>query len=243
MLRAIAGLVKPPRGQIARRRRLAGPPEKRLFRKPDERRVGLVFQEYALFPHLTVRQNVAYAGKERAAEYLGNAPHRPFANARGQQRSPVASDSGRPRTTLARGRLDPARQAALRTRRTKAPSACRAPGAAAGARVADDPRHARLRRRRRTRKTRVGVIVDGQLRQFATQANSVTDHRRLRCILHRSQLAPGVVRRLDDDMTRIELDSGELVTRPIGAKGSRSRHVCPGKSRSAASTNKIPPRT
>jgi molybdate transport system ATP-binding protein len=33
---------------------------------PDERRVGLVFQEYALFPHMTVRANVAYAGRERA---------------------------------------------------------------------------------------------------------------------------------------------------------------------------------
>jgi molybdate transport system ATP-binding protein len=29
---------------------------------PEQRRVGFVFQEYALFPHLTVRQNVAFAG-------------------------------------------------------------------------------------------------------------------------------------------------------------------------------------
>ena len=33
-------------------------------------RVGYVFQEYALFPHMTVRQNVAYAGGTRAAETL-----------------------------------------------------------------------------------------------------------------------------------------------------------------------------
>ena len=32
--------------------------------------MGLVFQEYALFPHMTVRQNVAYAGRERVAELL-----------------------------------------------------------------------------------------------------------------------------------------------------------------------------
>jgi len=37
---------------------------------PEERRVGLVFQEYALFPHLSVRANVAYAGKERVDEML-----------------------------------------------------------------------------------------------------------------------------------------------------------------------------
>jgi ABC-type sulfate/molybdate transport systems ATPase subunit len=70
LLRAIAGLVRPPRGRIALGDDVWLDSERRLFRKPDERRVGLVFQEYALFPHLTVRQNVAYAGKERANEYL-----------------------------------------------------------------------------------------------------------------------------------------------------------------------------
>ena len=41
-----------------------------IFLKPDERRVGLVFQEYALFPHMNVRQNVAYGGRVRVDEYL-----------------------------------------------------------------------------------------------------------------------------------------------------------------------------
>jgi ABC-type sulfate/molybdate transport systems ATPase subunit len=41
-----------------------------VSRRPEERRVGLVFQDYALFPHLTVRRNVAYGGKARVDEYL-----------------------------------------------------------------------------------------------------------------------------------------------------------------------------
>ncbi|HET6684487.1 MAG TPA: ABC transporter ATP-binding protein, partial [Gaiella sp.] len=42
----------------------------RVFMPPERRRVGLVFQEYALFPHMTVRQNVEYARRHAADEYL-----------------------------------------------------------------------------------------------------------------------------------------------------------------------------
>ena len=38
--------------------------------RPEERSVGLVFQEYALFPHMTVAQNVAFAGAGRLDELL-----------------------------------------------------------------------------------------------------------------------------------------------------------------------------
>jgi molybdate transport system ATP-binding protein len=69
LLRAIAGLARPARGRISCDGETwfdAG----RIDRKPEERSVGLVFQEYALFPHLTVRGNVAYGGDGRADELL-----------------------------------------------------------------------------------------------------------------------------------------------------------------------------
>ncbi len=58
VLRLIAGLERPDSGSI----RIAGDvvADGSAFRAPEKRRVGLVFQEHALFPHLTVAANVAF---------------------------------------------------------------------------------------------------------------------------------------------------------------------------------------
>lgn len=54
LLHLITGFLKPERGRIlAGGRDITGLP-------PHKRKVGLVFQDYALFPHLTVRDNIAY---------------------------------------------------------------------------------------------------------------------------------------------------------------------------------------
>jgi sulfate transport system ATP-binding protein len=55
LLRMIAGLETPDVGQIY----LIG--EDATYRKVQERHIGFVFQHYALFKHLTVRQNIAFA--------------------------------------------------------------------------------------------------------------------------------------------------------------------------------------
>ena len=70
VLRSVAGLVRPTAGRIALGDDVWLDASRKLFRPPDERRVGLVFQEYALFPHMSVRQNVAYGGRGRVDEYL-----------------------------------------------------------------------------------------------------------------------------------------------------------------------------
>jgi putative spermidine/putrescine transport system ATP-binding protein/putrescine transport system ATP-binding protein len=60
-LRMIAGFVEPDEGSIE----IAGRDMRNV--RPHERNVGLVFQDYALFPHLSVEQNVAYGLRQRGA--------------------------------------------------------------------------------------------------------------------------------------------------------------------------------
>jgi len=59
MLRMIAGFERPDGGSVrVGDREVAG---NGTFLAPDKRRIGMVFQDYALFPHLDVRANVGYA--------------------------------------------------------------------------------------------------------------------------------------------------------------------------------------
>jgi ABC-type Fe3+/spermidine/putrescine transport system ATPase subunit len=67
-LAAIAGLLRPDRGRIAVGGETLFDGERGIDLPPERRRVGYVPQGYALFPHLSVRQNVAFglAGLPRA---------------------------------------------------------------------------------------------------------------------------------------------------------------------------------
>jgi iron(III) transport system ATP-binding protein len=70
LLRLIAGIDRPASGRILiDGTEVAGP---EAFVEPEARRVGMVFQDYALFPHLTVAANVAFGarGRERAGAEL-----------------------------------------------------------------------------------------------------------------------------------------------------------------------------
>jgi iron(III) transport system ATP-binding protein len=63
LLRVVAGITQPARGRIA----IGGIEVERpgLSVEPEKRRVGMVFQDYALFPHLTVRKNVAFGIRDK----------------------------------------------------------------------------------------------------------------------------------------------------------------------------------
>jgi molybdate transport system ATP-binding protein len=62
--------MRPEEGRIAVGDRVLFDRAHRIDLAPEDRGVGSVFQEYALFPHMTVRQNVAFAGRDRADELL-----------------------------------------------------------------------------------------------------------------------------------------------------------------------------
>ena len=59
-LRMIAGLEEPTRGKISNGDKLVFCSERGLSLSPDKRDVGLIFQNYALWPHMTVFQNIAF---------------------------------------------------------------------------------------------------------------------------------------------------------------------------------------
>ncbi|MFN0149431.1 MAG: ABC transporter ATP-binding protein [bacterium] len=61
----IAGLRTPDRGHITLDETVLCDTETGVDLAPEDRRVGLVFQDYALFPHLSVRENVAYGARAR----------------------------------------------------------------------------------------------------------------------------------------------------------------------------------
>lgn len=77
-LKCIAGIEKPDKGVIRLNDRVVFDSEKRINLPPQKRRIGYLFQEYALFPNMTVRGNIQAAlhhlprakRKQRAQELM-----------------------------------------------------------------------------------------------------------------------------------------------------------------------------
>ena len=58
LLRLISGLELPSQGQVfLHGREISG---KRIVLPPEQRKFGMIFQDFALFPHLSVKDNVGY---------------------------------------------------------------------------------------------------------------------------------------------------------------------------------------
>jgi iron(III) transport system ATP-binding protein len=66
LLRIAAGIERPSAGRVLLGDRVLAGPD--TFVAPEERGVGLMFQDFALFPHLTIAQNVAFGLKALAKD-------------------------------------------------------------------------------------------------------------------------------------------------------------------------------
>jgi molybdate transport system ATP-binding protein len=176
VLRAIAGLVTPASGRIESGAEVWFDGARKVSLAPDRRRVGLVFQDYALFPHLSVRQNIEYGRRHRADEYLERFSIRHLEGAR----PPELSGGERQRVALARAlardpdvllldeplsALDTHTKAGVRS---ELHELLRGLGLPVLLVTHDFEDAAALA-------DRVGVIVDGELRQIGTPAGLVAD--------------------------------------------------------------------
>ena len=66
-LRTIAGIERPDRGRITLNGRVLFDSDQRIDLPPQKRRVGYLFQNYALFPTMTAKENIAVSLKDAAA--------------------------------------------------------------------------------------------------------------------------------------------------------------------------------
>ncbi len=98
-LALLAGLLRPDRGRIACGGEVWCDVARGLHLSAEARRVGVVFQDYALFPHLDVRANVAYGPRARGR---GRAPAEAAA-ARWLERLSLAGLADRPVGALSGG--------------------------------------------------------------------------------------------------------------------------------------------
>ncbi len=221
VLRAIAGLVRPAVGRVTLGEEVWLDVERGVFRAPEDRRVGLVFQEYALFPHLSVRKNVAYAGRERVDEYLERFRVSHLADARPDE----LSGGERQRVALARAlarnpdvllldepfsALDAHTKGAVRAEVHEIlgdfglPTLIVTHDYEDASALADE----------------VGVIVDGKLRQLGTPQELVSRPRdEFVASFTGANLLRGRARRESDSLTRVELDTGESVFSTDVAEG------------------------
>ena len=110
LLRSVAGLEKPNHGEIRLNSRLVYSSDKDIFVTPDQRDLGMVFQSYAIWPHMTVFENVALPLKEGRTKLAPELVEGRVANALemvglsglGERPAPLLSGGQQQRVALAR---------------------------------------------------------------------------------------------------------------------------------------------
>jgi len=225
VLNAIAGLVRPSGGSIRCGEETWFDAADRVFLRPERRSVGLVFQDYALFPHLTVRGNVEYAQRHAADEYLERFGIQHLEDARPDD----LSGGERQRVALARALArDPAillldePLAALdaHTRvevRTELQQLLGGLGIPTLLVTHDFEDAAALA-------TEVGVIVDGKLRQYGSPADLVA---RPADPFVASFTGANLLRGTPSGANAVRLDDGTIITAAEEGEGATTLAVYP----------------
>ncbi|MBM4077755.1 MAG: ABC transporter ATP-binding protein, partial [Planctomycetes bacterium] len=70
ILRCLAGLVRPEQGRIEFDDEVWFDGAKNVYRSPQQRDIGFLFQDYSLFPHLTVFENIVFGLKRHPPEVI-----------------------------------------------------------------------------------------------------------------------------------------------------------------------------
>jgi molybdate transport system ATP-binding protein len=72
LLRILAGLIKPEKGRIVLGDEVWFDSDKKINLTPQQRNVGYMFQDYALFPNMSVEQNIRFAQRMKAPDEVEN---------------------------------------------------------------------------------------------------------------------------------------------------------------------------
>lgn len=229
VLRAIAGLARPRHGVISCGGETWFDSARRVDRPPERRSVGLVFQEYALFPHLTVEQNVAFGGSRPNGSLLRRLRIEQLATARpadlsGGERQRVAlarALAREPRVLLLdepMSALDPHTRAGVRgelhdlLRELELPTLLVTHEFEDAAALAD----------------RIGVLVEGTLRQVGSPGDLLgapKDPYVAR--LAGANVLAGTATRAPNGLTAVALDAGPVVYAAEPAEGRADVVVYP----------------
>ncbi len=228
VLRAIAGLARPARGTVACGDDVWFDAKRRIDRRPEERSVGFVFQEYALFPHLSVERNVTFGGGRADSllwrlhiEHLAKAKPSELSGGERQRVALARALARQPRVLLLdepMAALDPHTRGKVRAelhdllRELGLPTLLVTHDFEDAAALAD----------------RVGVLVAGRLRQLGSPADllgSPADP--FVAEFAGANVLAGVAEPGPDGLTRFSFDGGRVVLSTDEARGATALVVYP----------------
>jgi molybdenum ABC transporter ATP-binding protein len=223
LLRAIAGLARPAAGKIECGGELWFDSAGGLDRRPEERSVGYVFQEYALFPHLSVERNVTFGGGEADGllrrlriEQLAHVKPAELSGGERQRVALARALARRPRVLLLdepMAALDPHTRGRVRAELHELLRELELPTVLVTHDFEDAAALAK----------RVGVLVDGRLRQLGPPAELLgAPADPFVAEFAGANVLAGVAAAAPDGLTRFRLDAGPVV---VSADEGRGRAV------------------